>query len=275
MNTLLRDDIVITNPERLILTIYTGQEHFSFSLFDPDETCSFLYEELTGDNQEGAFSVFKEAFFNNNFFSLPFQEVWIMNRTPFFTFIPNSIFKEKHREDFMQFLLSDQQGITLHNKISDAGFNILYQLPEDIYNFMLRSFSEPNFIHYSVPLIKYFLEKVKNINNRRMVVNLLEKGLDIFCFSGKTFLLGNYFPCNGLSEVLYYILFIWKQLQFNQLNDYLYITGDLIFREELVDNLGLYIQQIFHMTIPPTNHFVGVETQGIPFELAALSLCEL
>jgi len=119
------------------------------------------------------------------------------------------------------------------------------------------------------------LEEVKNINNRHIVVNLQEKGIDIFCFSEKTFLFGNYFQCNGLSEALYYILFTWKQLQFNQLDDYLHIVGDAIFKEELIENLALYIQQIYPLTIPPANHLEGVETDRIPFELAAISLCGL
>ena len=265
----------IDNPDRLILTIYTGAEHFSFSLYDQGEKGSFFYKKLTGENQIDAFTVLKEAFFDNNLFSLPFRKVWVMYRTPVFTFIPNSIYEEKSKDDFLQFQFPENQGKILSHIVSYTGISVSYQLPEDVYQFMLRSFVKPEFIHYSAPLITFFLENVKNVSNRRMVVNLQEKGLDIFCFSGDTFLFGNYFQCNGLPDTLYYILFTWKQLQFNQLNDYLHIAGDATFKEELTGKLALYLQQVYQLAIPPANHFEGVDTGQIPLELATLSLCGL
>ena len=272
MKAIFPDNKKIDNPERLILIIYTSPEHFSFSLYNPDETGSFFYKELTGEDQPDGFSVLKEAFSDNAFFSLPFRKVLIMYRTPVFTFIPNSIYEEESKGDFLKFQFPDKQGVNLNNVISYTGTSVLYQLPEEFYRLMVSSFVKPEFIHYSTPLITFFLEKAKNINNRRMVVNLQEKGLDIFCFSGETFLFGNYFKCNGLQEALYYILLIWKQLQFDQLNDYLHITGDAVFKRELIGKLTLYLKQIYKLAIPPANHFEGVETDLIPFELASLSL---
>ena len=275
MNSIFPGERNIKHPDRSILTIYTDPEQFSFSLYDPKEAGSYFYKELFGENQTDAFSVFKDAFFDNTFFSLPFRKVWIMNRTPIFTFIPNILYSDNSKEDFLDFLFSERQGITLSHPISYSGVNVLYQLPEDIYLFMLRSFSKPAFIHYSAPLISYFWEKVKKANVRRMVVNLQKKGLDIFCFSDESFLLGNYFPCSGLSEAFYYILFTWKQLKFNQSTDYLHITGNTVFREELIYKLAPYLRHIYCLSIFPEIHFEEVETDRIPFELAALSSCGL
>ena len=275
MRIIFPKDRDIKHPDRSILAIYTGSEHFSFSLFDPREAGSYFYRELSDENHADAFSIFKEAFFNHDFFSLPFRKVWILNRTPIFTYIPNSIYSSKTREDFLDFLFSERQGVTLNNTISSMGISILYQLPEEIHQFMVRSFTKPTFIHYSAPLLIYFGEKVKKANIHRMVVNLQERGVDIFCFSGGKFLLGNYFPCTTLSEALYYILFTWKQLQFNQLHDYLHITGNSIFREELTNKLMPYLQHIYRLSISPEIYFENVESDKIPFELAALSLCGL
>ena len=274
METILTKDLNIEHPDRSILTIYTGPEHFSFSLYDPEKTGSYFYEELTGENQPDVFSVFKETFFKQAFFSLPYRKVWIMNRTPSFTYVPRSFYKDNYREDFVNFLFSDKQGITMNNSVSSDGITVLYQMPEEVYRFMLRSFSKPEFVHYSSPIIAYFLKKSKKANIRQMVVNLQEKGLDIFCFSKETFLLGNYFPCKGLSEALYYILFTWKQLQMNQLADCLHITGDATFKGLLIDKLKLYLRNIYRLSILPEIHFEGVEIDRIPFELIALSLCE-
>ena len=274
MLTIFPTNRKIDRPDRSILTIYTGPDQFSFSLYDPEEAGSYFYKELSDENQVDAFSSFKEVFFDHDFFSLPFRKIWIMNRTPTFTFIPDSIYQDKSKEDFLNFLFSEKQGITLNHTISSTGINVLYQLPENIYRFIIRSFTKPVFIHYSTPFITYFREKLK-ANVCRMVINLQEKGLDIFCFSEETFLFGNYFPSNGLSETLYYILLIWKQLRFNQMNDYLHIMGNVTFKEGLICRLAPYLRHIYCLHIFPEIHFEEVETDQIPFELAALSSCEL
>lgn len=275
MKTSFPEDKKINRPERSILTIYGGAEQFSFSIYNPEEAGSYIYGELTDADHAGSFSVFKEKFFDQTFLSLPFRKVWIMNHTPMFVFVPDAFYKDNYRDDFMDFLLSDREGIPLSDSIAPAGMKVLYQLPEDIYQFMLRSFAKPEFIHYSVPLITSFINKSKQFNVSQMVVNLQKTGLDIFCFSRDAFLFGNYFPYKNLSEVIYYILFTWKQLQFNQLNDYLHITGNSIFKNDLIQPLAIYIQHIYFLEIAPEIYFEGVNTSNIPFELAALSLCEL
>jgi len=275
MKTILPEDRIINHPNRSILTIYTAPEHFSFSLYDPGKTGSYFYEELTGEKHADAFSVFKETFFEHDFFSLPFRKVWIMNRTPGFAFVPDSFYKDEYKVDFMRFLFSDRKGTTLTNSIPSAGIRVMYPLPEEVYQFMHRSFPEPEFIHYSTPLISYFIKNSKRLDACQMTVNLQENGVDIFCFSKNTFLLGNYFPCKGLPDALYYILFVWKQLKLNQLDDYLHITGNAVFKEELINKLSLYLRQIHHLAVPSAIHFEVVETEKIPFELATLSLCGL
>ena len=274
MKTIFPEEQNIERPDRSILTIYTGPERFSFSLYDPEKTNSFLYKELIGENRsDDALSVFKEAFFKHTFFSLPYRKVWIMNRTPSFTFVPRSFYKDECREDFVRFLFSDRQGITLSSSVSSEEITVLYQLPEEIYRFMVRSFAKPEFVHYSTPVIKYFLKKSKKVDTCQMIVNLREKGVDIFCFLKETFILGNYFPCKGMSEALYYILFTWKQLQMNQLNDCLHITGDAVFKETLTEKLKLYLRNVYHLPLFSERHFGGVEAERIPLELAALSVC--
>jgi hypothetical protein len=273
----------IEHPDRLILTIYTGPDHLSFSLYDPEVAGSYFYNEEVVSKaschdeilaQTHAFTVFNKKFFKQSFFSLPFRKVQIMCRTPNFAFIPDSIYKTGRKEDFMQFLFSDQHGITMAGSTPSAGITVLYQLPEDVYQLLNSSFSEPEFIHFSTPLISYFIKKSKALNTRQMIVNLQENGLDIFCFSRDVFLLGNYFQCKSLQEMVYYILYAWKQLQLNQLDDYLHIMGNTAFREELIDHLTLYIQHIRYPLFPQGIHFKGIETKQIPFELATLTVCE-
>ena len=269
------DETIIGNPARSNLVIYTGPGYFSYSIFDKNRKGSFFYEELPNEGRTDAFSIFKKTFYNNHFFSLPFRKVLFMYRTPVFTFVPNAIYEEKYKEDFLKFHFPENHGIAINHNILNTGVNVLYQVPEDVCRFVLKSFGKTEFFHHSEPLITYFSDKSKNTYNSRMVVNIEEYGMDILCFSRETFLLGNYFQFDGLSEALYYILFIWKQLQFNQISDSLFITGSASFKDELISRLAFYIEQINHLYIPYAIHFEGIDPGRTPFELAALSACVL
>ena len=275
MNVILLDDMKVENPEKFILTIYSGTEQLYFSLYNPKKIGSFYFKELPEEGQVDTLSVLKETLLNNDFFTLPFRKVLIMSRTSSFAFIPNVFYKEKNEENFMSFINSGKQGITMNHTITNIKSKVLFKLPEDTYNLSLRLFSNPIFIHYSEPFIKYLIGKSKNFKNRQMIVNLKEMGLDIFCFSKNTFLLGNYFQCKNIQEALYFILFTWKQLQFNQSDDALYISGETSFSNVLRDKLAIYLQQIYRLDFPSANHFEGIETSKIPIELAMLSVCGL
>jgi len=261
--------------EQSILTIYFGQEHFSFSVYEPQKTGSFYFKELFFDVQRDVFSVFKEKFFENDLFSFPFRKVIILYRTPVFTFVPNKIYNDIYKEDFMQFMFSEKEGLTLTHSISSSGIQVLYKIPENIHSFILRSFVKPEIIHYSTPFITFFTEKIEKTDDCRMIVNMKEKGIDIFCFSKETLLLGNYFPCKSIQEMVYFILFTWKQLQLSQLNDSLNVAGNSDLKYELIDLVSPYIQNIYNLSVFTEKHFDGIDTEIIPFELATLSSCGL
>jgi len=275
MKVIFPESLNMEDPDRLILTIYTGSEYWSFSVYNPEETGSFFYNELNGEKPFDMNGNFNESIFGHAFFSLPFLKVRILNRTSNFTFVPDTFYNDECKEDFIKFLFSDHKGLIMTDSLTTARMKILYLLPENIYSFIKHSFSKPDFIHYSTPFISYFLKKRSMSGSRQIIVNLQENGLDIFCFSRETFLMGNYFPAKNLQEALYYILFTWKQLQLNQLDDYIQIIGNSLYKSELIDQLTLYIQHIRFPSFPSHICFKGIETERIPFELAALTVCEL
>ena len=152
---------------------------------------------------------------------------------------------------------------------------ILYPVFEDIYDFFIRSFNEPKFFHYSAPIITYFRSIDKKRKEQRMIINVQEKGVDIFCFFRKSFLFGNHFPCEKVEDALYYILYTWKQLKMNRFTDSLTVTGKYNQNAELLEKLRLYIQQVDLEPVPATYQFENIDTNNIPFEMALFSLCEL
>jgi hypothetical protein len=259
------ENIDLLCPEKYVLIFHLHPEQYSFLLFCPTDAASLYYSEAGKGKTQDAFASFKELFFENEFFTLAFQKVYVINHTPDFTYVPDWIDAGKYGEEFMQYLFSEKGGKTLHQSVSLSDMQILHRIPEKVYDFFVRSFDNPDFIHHTAPLIAWFLPKSRATNTRQMFINMQEKEMDILCFLGSDFLLGNHYRFDRLQDAVYYILFTFKQLKYSQLGDFIRIVGNISLGKDLAENLKLYIRHIIPETIP----IDLPASENIPFELAA------
>jgi hypothetical protein len=267
------EKINLNTPEKYVLTVYFHPEKFSFSFHCPDERDAYFFYKINPAGQSDAFSVFKDLFFDNEFFTYPFQRTCILVFSSLFTYIPDAIYSDEYKADFIKFIFSEKEKKILEDSVSSAKLKILYPVPETAYDFFTRLFNKPEFIHYSKPLIAYFLSPDIDHKERQMTVNVHEKGIDILCFFQRSFLLGNHFPFEKSEDAVYYILYTWKQLKMDRFSDLLHVTGKHSQNEELIKKLRLYIQHVHPRPIPHEYRF-ETTSMSIPFELAVFSLCE-
>ncbi|MCL1937688.1 MAG: DUF3822 family protein [Candidatus Azobacteroides sp.] len=260
MKIQLPDKFDLNHPERYFLIIEVHPIQFCFLLYDPQDDFSFFYR-IPENEQPNAFARFQNVFFDNEFFTLPFKKVYIINYTPIFTYVPTPLFEEKDKKEYMKFHFIGQPGKILCQNLQKPPVSILHGMPEEIYDFFHRSFEHIHIVHHTAPLIRYFRNKIQLENWNRMIVNKQGKYLDILCFSHADFLLGNHFICLQPADALCYTLFVWRQMQFNQLKDFIYVMGD---KTDLIRQLQIYIQNIIPVDLTP----------DIPFEMTALTLCE-
>jgi hypothetical protein len=259
MKIQITENIDLNCSEQYVLAIEVHPEQFSFFLYNPVKNSDYFYHCISNDKESDVFSHFQNIFFDNDFFTLPFKKVFVINYTQIFTFVPALLYEEKDKEEYLKFLFTENAGKILHQTIQNPEMVIVHGMPEKRYNFFQRSFADGRIIHYTAPLIAYFQEKGQSVNGNRMIINKRKEGIDIFCFSRDNFLLGNHFACSQLSDAVYYALFVWRQLKFNQLKDFIYILED---KGDLRERLEDYVRNV-----------VPVKRQeAIPFEIPALSL---
>jgi hypothetical protein len=270
-------NIDLSQAERYVLVIRIHPDEYSFSIYNPDDRAAYFYCPVKKNKPAPALRRFQDIYFDeaNEFFTFSYRKIYVINYTPAFTYIPSLIFNDKDKSAYMDFLFLENTGKRLHHSLQLPDITIIHSLPEDAYEFVQRSFVNAGIIHHTAPVIAYTQTRSEIINRNKIVLNMQYTGLDVFCFSRDTFLLGNHFHCNDLMDAVYYVLFIWKQLKFDQLNDYLYIAGDPESEEGLMDKLRAYIR---HTILAPValGRSAGLpENRTIPFELNCLSLCEL
>ena len=152
--------------------------------------------------------------------------------------------------------------------------NILYDSPR-FTPVPLELFPTARFFSTASPLTEYFARKSRLGNSRKLYTYIREQQMEVFCFDKGNLLLINSFPCKQTTDRVYYLLYVWQQLNYNQERDELHLTGILKDKEELLKELRNYLRQVF--VISPKAEFNRSEIskiEEIPFDMQTLLLCE-
>ena len=98
--------------------------------------------------------------------------------------------------------------------------------------------------------------------------------MDIACYAQGNLLFVNSFNFESPDDVLYYILYVWKQAGMDQQKDQLRLFGEMSLRVALTETLRNYLQYVDLQEIPSEAYLLGSEILQAPLDLIALSVCE-
>jgi hypothetical protein len=109
-----------------------------------------------------------------------------------------------------------------------------------------------------------------------MIVNPHRDSMDVFCFAPDELLMANHFSCRNADDMIYYMLFIWKQLKWDQMNDSVYIAGGVQTFNHIQKTLRKYLKNVIHFQFPLPRRISGDDSKAnIPSDILALLSCEL
>ena len=268
MKIQISKNIDLNCPEQYVLVIEVHTEQFSFFLYNPDNPIERFFYRLPVEERNNILLQVREVFFDHAFLSYPFRKVLIVNRTPVFTYIPNLLFEEKDKAAYMRFLFTSVSGRILHQTLLKPEITILHAIPDDLYSFLQRSFSEAAIVHHTAATIAWCQQKCPLVNGNRMIIYRQANGMDVLCFSRQQLLLSNHFDCQSTDDAVYYALYIYKQLKFSQLKDYVFLAGA---EDELQEKVKKYIQHVVPVKDEDIGYDESANMRDAPFDIVALA----
>jgi len=268
----LPDKYTIDNSEKNILSIRLNPGGLSFSIYNPSVSEDYLYREILFDKKMVYAEALKECFFENSFFTWSFQATRILQVTPVYTLMPTSLLQEKQQARLLSYNFERPTGQVQTNQLKDPEATLIFDMPEDVYEFCSRSFIHPEYIHHLCPLFSIWKEQSSSHPQKLMYVLLHENFIDVVCYhAGKPEVI-NSFTWRQPQDILYYILYIWKQREMDQLNDILFLSGKSEPASSVTQHLQMYLNNVHPMEIPSDAYLKGGEILKAPLDLIALSL---
>lgn len=268
--------IDFTKSEQHTLSIRLSADGFSFSIYNPIGKGDLCFVPYPVDACSSMTANIKEMLAVTEALQHPYRRVNVLTDSPRFTPVPFDLFEDEQMDTLFYHNFSKGNNETvLCNILGKSNTVILFAMDKYAHQLLAEHFPSARFFSSASPLTEYFARKSRLGNNRKLYAHIRKQLMEVFCYDRGKLLLINSFPCKQTSDRVYYLLYIWQQLGYNQEKDELQIAGKPEDKEELLVELRKYLRQVF--VIDPSaelNRSDTDKTENMPFDMQTLLLCE-
>ncbi len=262
------------NPKKKTLSIRISTDGFCFCSYTQEESDSLELFRYSPDEERSMASNIRTAIENCPLIDdKESYDIKVIIESGEFTSVPAEYDNpDDYRQYFHCCFPKSKDAEIISNKLNAQGYTVLFPVEKSIYDEINRlgnvTFYTPASIilgylgYRPMPEEKYMFAYL--YNGYSLVISMKD---------GKTGIT-NIFRKDDSANTLFYLLSLWKEQEFSQTDDTLYLCGDSSI-ESFSLKAAQFIKNIKRINpnklFPPT---LLNRTGGIPFDLQALILCE-
>ncbi len=182
----------------------------------------------------------------DEFLNRPYKSITALYKSSKYTIIPSKFFEpEKTRRYYeLNFKLNDLEEIH-YEKLKNLDGYLLFAMPSQIADALIKKFSTINFEHHAYPLIEESLAFTKmHLLFSYFFIQFDGDTMDIVVTSKGKLLFHNSFRNLSPQNVLFYIFYILKQYNIDKKQFQLMLSGHITKSSEVYKILDKYFQQV-------------------------------
>ncbi|WP_321481328.1 DUF3822 family protein [uncultured Bacteroides sp.] len=258
------ENIDFNKSDQYTLSIRLSTDGFSFSVYNPLHEGETYYSNHAIDPTLSLTANLKQFFRTSEIPNHPYKRVNIVMKDKRFTMVPLELFEEEQIETIFHHNHPQKGNETiLYNVLKKNNIVVIFGIDKSTHQFLTEQYPEAKFYSQVAPMSEYLSSKSRAGNSRKLYASFQPSNMDVYCYERGRLLLVNSYECKFTEDRIYYLLYLWKQLEFDQEKDELHLTGTISDKEKLTKELKTFISQVF---IIPISTFTNIET---------LTLCEL
>jgi hypothetical protein len=234
------------------ISIQANQSGLSYCIFDNSAgnyvlflKHRFEHVHLTEDLTEKISEVLK----NDDILNLIFHSVRFLGYTQQSTLVPASYFDRNKMLDYLAFNHAGEVDHELFGSlITPPGIYNIFALQRDLVSQITLHFKKVEFLNQTAPFIRHIAIEQDAFSKHAIHIGLNTGFFDLACTGDGKLKLYNTFQYANESDLLYYVLYVYKQFGLDTQKVPLYISG------ERSSKLSYY--EILRQYIPATNYAV-------------------
>ena len=258
-------EIDFTKSEQYTLSIRLSADGFSFSIYHPHNKDEFFFADYPVNASFSMTANLKKMIQATEEMKHPYGQTNILIDTQRCTPVPFDLFEDEQTEAlfYHNFPKRDNE-VVLCNILGKSNIALLFGMDKHAHQLLGEQFPRARIFANISPLIEDFIQQSRESGNRRLYAHLQPDKMNVFAFEKGKLLLTNTFNCTQATDQIYYLLYVWQQLGFNQEKDQLHLVGKSGNQEELLLGINKFLRQV---------KFLSTK-DNLPFDLQTLMTCE-
>ncbi|WP_066627541.1 DUF3822 family protein [Labilibacter marinus] len=259
-------DINITTS--YFLSIQLQLDGFSFCVLDPVSNEYILFEHRPLNFNENILTVLESELASNDLLVYPYQKVFVLYNTLEYSLIPQALYNEEMKSEYLQFCFSKQEDNqqVFSNKVKMADSVCCFSAPVELTQILDKYYKNIKYFCQATSFIETaLLSTSANQSANHVHINIQPSYFDIIVTSANNLRMHNSFKYQNSKEFLYFALFVFEQLKLDTRQTKVFVSGNINRSSELYSLLKTYIKQIEIKN--ESNHFKFASVfKNIPFQ---------
>lgn len=252
------------------LTIRIGRSTLSFALpggYDEE----IVYEPYVVKSGISMAANLREAFKTADLLASPPPRVRVVLDGDVLL-VPVELFSEQTMGDMMVHAFPQTAADAVYyNVLPDLNTVAVFAMNRDLRLVVDDHFRDVQLIAAATPVWRHLHQRSYTGSRRKLFGYFHEQHLDIFSFSHNRFKFCNTFEADHAYDALYFLLYVWKQLQLQAEHDEVHLVGDIPEPAWMLTELKRYVQNAY--VINPAADFTSLAAatvKGMPYDLQTL-----
>ena len=181
----------------------------------------------------------------NAVFSDEFDSITVVHQNELSTLVPKALYDENNKADYLKFntkiLKTD---FITHDDIAVNDSVNVYIPYININNYIFETFGEFTYKHSSTVLVDALLQKKHESDTTEVYLHVNSNTIEITVLDKKQLQLFNVFEYHSKEDFIYYVLFVFEQLNLDVETTLVYLSGLVNKNDELYTLLYTYIRHV-------------------------------
>lgn len=231
-----RENVDFSNTENFHLSIEITPNQLKYTLLNTENLEYIFFKSVDVETNLlttiGSEDILKQPFFSTSICYSNFPT----------TIVPNQLYSEKNKEEYLSFI-SNKKGVIKTDNIHQNSATTIYKVKENIVYLINQIQSEIIERNSSTIIIEQLIKQYKE-QKKTAFLFVNKSNIEIIILKNGELILHNYFDIDNSVDVLYYTLFCFNQLNMNPEENNLYLFGNIEKKDENYIILYDYIRNI-------------------------------
>lgn len=262
--------IDLAKSAQYILSIRLSADGFSFSIHNPLQVEELEVYSYSINQSYSITANLKEMLSTQEVLKYSFKKVNVLYDTSRSTLIPLEYYNDEQAEQlFYQNFTAVPTETVLCNELAESNMVMLFGIDKFCHQVIMEHFPHAAIYACTSPMLERLTcESRKKIDSKNMYIYIQKQQMTVFAFDQGKLQLFNSFNCKHVADQVYYALYIWQQLGFDQQRHELHVSNNQI---SFIDNVSKYISNVCPM---PTTKINNDEMMKLSYDLQSLIACE-